>query len=165
MSQPFVGEIRLFAGNFAPVGWMFCDGSLLQISQNAVLFNLIGTTYGGDGLNTFALPDLRGRAPVHAGPGFVLGQMGGAETVTLLANQVPLHQHPWATAATADTEKLASGYLANGPLLAYAAGPPDTTLAPSTIGPAPGGTPHENMAPFLAINFIISMFGIFPSQN
>lgn len=163
--DPYVGEIRLFAGNFAPQGWLFCDGSLQSIAENETLFDLIGTTYGGDGQTTFALPDLRGRAPVHVGSGFVLGQMGGAETVTLASNQVPLHVHPWATAATADTEKFSGGYVASGPLLAYAAPGAPTTLAPSTIGGSAGGTAHQNMAPFVAVSFIISQFGIFPSQN
>jgi microcystin-dependent protein len=163
--DPYVGEIRLFAGNFPPQGWLLCDGSLQSIADNPTLFDLIGTTYGGDGQTTFALPDLRGRAPVHAGPGFVLGQVGGAETVTLTSNQVPLHTHPWASATTADTEKFSGGYVANGPLLAYAAPGAPTALAPSTIGNSPGGTPHENMAPFVAVCFIISQFGIFPSQG
>src|SRR5438445_10770012 len=93
MSQPFIGEIRMFAGNFAPVGWAFCNGALMAIDQNDALFNLIGTTYGGDGQTTFALPNLQSRVPVHVGPGFALGQMGGAETVTLATSQIPAHRH------------------------------------------------------------------------
>jgi microcystin-dependent protein len=166
MSNPFVGEIRLVAFNFPPQGWAFCDGSLLSIAQNEVLFDLIGTTYGGDGITTFALPNLLGRAPVHVGSGFVLGQIGGTETATILPTQVPAHQHPWDTAASADTEKFSGGYLAKGTLLTYDPAPTAVTpLAASTIGEATGGTAHPNMAPFLAVSFVISMFGIFPSQG
>jgi microcystin-dependent protein len=170
MSEPFVGEIRLFAGNFAPVDWAFCDGTSLAIAQNEALFDLIGTTYGGNGTTTFNLPDLRGRVPIHQGAGYVLGQSGGAETVTVTAAEAPVHTHNWAvvtSAGSADTEKLPEGYLANGPLLSYdnRASPTTTALASSTIGSAGGGLAHQNMAPFLTICFIISLFGVFPSQG
>jgi microcystin-dependent protein len=169
VSMPFVGEIRLFAGNFAPVDWAFCDGTTLAIAQNQTLFALMGTTYGGNGTTTFNLPDLRGRVPIHQGSGFTMGQAGGTETVTVTAAEAPLHDHNWAAvtrAGSADTEKLPDGYLANGPLLSYdnSASPMTTTLASTTIGSAGGGQPHENMAPFLTITFIVSLFGIFPSQ-
>lgn len=159
MSNPFVGEIRLFAGNFAPQGWAFCDGSLLPISANETLFNLIGTTYGGDGQSTFALPDLRGRAPVHQGglPGggtYVVGQAGGAEAVTLTSAHVP--SHGYAAADTDMTTNLAGG-------AALAAG---GSYASGANGKVVGGNqPHENRSPYLAVSFIISLFGIFPSPT
>jgi microcystin-dependent protein len=168
--MPFLGEIRLFPGNFAPANWAFCDGTLLAIAQNQALFALLGTTYGGNGTTTFSLPDLRGRVPIHQGSGFTIGQAGGTETVTVTSAQAPLHSHPWAAvtrAGSADTEKLPQGYLANGPLLSYdnSASPMTTPLASSTIGSAGGGQPHENMAPFLTISFIIALAGVFPSQT
>jgi microcystin-dependent protein len=178
MSQPYVGEIRMFAGNFAPAGWMFCDGSLLPISEFETLFNLIGTTYGGDGQATFALPNLLGRVPIHMGNGpggftNVLAQSGGTETVTLTAAQTPVHTHGWtvmSVAGTADKEKLPGGYLANGTApgnTVYTNDPaPAAQLSPSMVGPFVGGSqPHNNVAPYLAVNFIISMFGVFPSQT
>src|SRR5574338_956028 len=118
MAQPYVGEIRMFAGNFAPAGWAFCDGSILPISENETLFNLVGTTYGGDGQSTFALPDLRGRIPIHQGAGFVLAETGGAERVTLTQNQIPAHSH--ALVASADAAQLSAG--PDGSLLAAAGG-------------------------------------------
>lgn len=158
MSTPFVGEIRLFAGNFAPQGWALCDGSLLPISGNDVLFALIGTTYGGDGQSTFALPDLRGRAPVHQGalPGggtYVIGEAGGAETVTLTPAQLPPHGY-----AGADVEMTTN--LAGGASLAAGG-----SYASGANGKVVGGNqPHENRSPFLAVSYIISLSGIFPSQ-
>ncbi|AKV03630.1 Microcystin dependent protein [Labilithrix luteola] len=174
MSTPYVGEIRMFAGNFAPAGWMLCQGQILQISQYAVLYNLIGVTYGGDGVNTFALPDLRGRVPIHmgtnAGVTYPLGQQAGVESVTLTTSQLPTHTHAWnvvGTAGSADTAKLPNGYLANGSALSYDnnAASARTALGTSTIAPTGGNQPHENMAPFLCINFIIALFGVFPSQT
>jgi microcystin-dependent protein len=167
MAQPYIGEIRMFAGNFAPAGWAFCEGQLLPISENDALFTLIGTTYGGDGENTFALPDLRGRLPIHQGNGFVLAETGGAEEVTLTVQQSPAHSHPM----------LASADIANSPnpgahVLAetvsttpYFAGPPAVTLAPQSILPTGGSQPHSNLQPFLCVNYIISLFGIFPSPT
>ena len=173
MAQPYVGEIRMFAGNFAPAGWMFCDGQLLPITENETLFNLIGTTYGGDGQSTFALPDLRGRLPIHQGNGFVLAQAAGVESVTLTVNQLASHSHLpacfsdanngvgdqsspvgnfWAPTSTGDqTYELA--ITANG------------TMNPTLIGSTGGSQPHDNIAPYLCVNFIISLFGIFPSQT
>jgi microcystin-dependent protein len=166
MSYPFIGEIRMFGGNFAPQGWMFCDGSLLPIAENEALFTLIGTTYGGDGQSTFALPDLRGRVPVHQGTSFTLGQSGGEETVTLTASQIPTHTHQGrgtgdGGAATDPT----NGVWASTPQLPYhAVADPQVAMAPDAVGTAGGSQPHDNMLPFLGMNFIISLFGIFPTQ-
>lgn len=167
MSQPYVGEIRMFAGNFAPVGWAFCNGALLPISENETLFNLIGTTYGGDGQNTFALPDLRSRVPIHVGPGFALGQAAGAESVTLTVSQIPAHSHVAQGQTAAGTQTSPSGNVwANSSLGEFDLGdPPDSTMDPAAIGSAGGSQPHDNMIPFLVINFIISLFGVFPSQS
>ena len=168
MSSPYIGEIRMFGGNFAPAGWALCNGALIPISQNDALFNLIGTTYGGDGQSTFALPDLLGRAPVHVGSGLVIGQKAGTETVTLTAQQLPLHTHPMtASKDTANQITGAGGVLASPVSLAtYFNSPPDNTaLNAAAVLPAGGNQPHDNMQPYLAINFIISLFGIFPSQT
>lgn len=163
MADPYIGEIRIFAGNFAPAGWAFCDGSLVPISENDTLFNLIGTTYGGDGQQTFALPDLRGRVPVHRGNGAVIGQIGGVEVVTLTQAQLPQHAHPaiYAQGGT-PTANPTSGLPASGALNLFSAAATPAGAATTSTG---GSQPHENMAPFLAISFIISLFGIFPSQN
>ncbi|HZU31818.1 MAG TPA: tail fiber protein [Candidatus Angelobacter sp.] len=169
MSSPFVGEIRMFGGNFAPAGWAFCNGALLPISENDVLFQLIGTTYGGDGQNTFALPDLQSRIPIHQGPGFVLGQTGGAESVTLTLNQIPAHSHvPMANSAAGTQKSPANGLWAssNPSLNNYAANvAPTVAMAANALGSSGGSQPHDNMVPFLAVNFILSLFGIFPSQS
>lgn len=166
MSSPFIGEIRMFAGNFAPNGWAFCDGSLLPISENDALFNLIGTTYGGDGQSTFALPDLRSRVPVHVGAGFALGQSGGVEQVTLTTSQIPGHRHtPQAQSGGGSQAGPGGGLWATGANTIYAAGPPDSPMASAAIGATGGSQPHDNMLPFLTVNFILSLFGIFPSQT
>lgn len=170
MSQPFIGEIRMFAGNFAPVGWAFCNGALIPISENDALFNLIGTTYGGDGQNTFALPDLRSRVPVHVGPGFALGQAAGAESVTLTVSQIPAHSHvPVCNSAQSNPQQgPGNGFWAQPSTgTIYATVPPaaSVAMAPQAVGSAGGSQPHDNMIPFLVINFIISLFGIFPSQS
>lgn len=169
MSQPFIGEIRMFAGNFAPVGWAFCNGAVIPISENDALFNLIGTTYGGDGQNTFALPNLQSRVPVHVGPGFALGQSGGAETVTLTTSQIPAHSHvPLCNSGPGNQQGPDNGFWAEPSTgLIYAAVPPAASLAmnAAAIGSAGGSQPHDNMIPFLVINFIISLFGVFPSQS
>ncbi|HEY5223917.1 MAG TPA: tail fiber protein [Microbacteriaceae bacterium] len=172
MSQPFIGEIRIFAGNFAPVGWSFCDGSVLPISEYDVLFALIGTTYGGDGQTTFALPDLRGRFAVHTGSGggrptTVIGQSSGSETVTVALSQLPSHTHvPQATSTPATTATAAGGSWAVWPDSPYAAAAtPSVAMNASAVAPTGGGQPHENMPPFTTVSFIISLFGIFPSQN
>jgi microcystin-dependent protein len=168
MSSPFVGEIRMFGGNFAPVGWAFCNGALLPISENDVLFNLIGTTYGGDGQETFALPDLQSRIPVHAGPGFVIGQSGGTESVTLTTSQIPAHSHvPQAnnnpgTSNTPQNSVWATGAQSINNYINVA---PTVAMATGALGNTGGSQPHDNMVPFLCVNFILSLFGIFPSQT
>jgi microcystin-dependent protein len=165
MAQPYVGEIRIFAGNFAPAGWMFCSGQLLPISEYETLFNLIGTTYGGDGQSTFALPDLQGRLPVHFGSGFTLAETGGVEGVTLNVNQIPLHGHPVLANSSAATGSIPNGaFLATGPVM-YVPNIPATGTMQNLIGPIGGSQPHSNFQPYLCVEFIISLFGIFPSQT
>ena len=166
MAQPYVGELRMFAGNFAPAGWMFCEGQLLPISENETLFNLIGTTYGGDGQETFALPDLRGRVPIHQGSGFILAETGGAEEVTLTVNQIPAHNHAAGCRnADGNSDSPSGGVPANNTTAnAYGAIPPQNTLAPTTVASTGGSQPHNNFQPYLCIDFIISLFGIFPAQ-
>jgi microcystin-dependent protein len=169
MAQPYVGEIRMFAGNFAPAGWMFCEGQLLPISENETLFNLIGTTYGGDGQSTFALPDLRGRIPLHFGNGFTLAETGGAETVTLTVQQIPAHAHAvLATNNPGNALSPLNKVLAAGSVVStspYGTDAPTTPMSPSIIGPVGGSQPHNNFQPYLCVDFIISLFGIFPSQT
>ena len=167
MAQPYVGEIRLFAGNFAPAGWMLCDGQLLPISENETLFNLIGTTYGGDGQSTFGLPDLRGRVPIHFGNGFVQAQTGGAESVTITQNQIPAHMHAFlASADPASSPNPSTHVLAETvSTTPYFAGPPAVALAAQSVLPVGGNQPHDNLQPFQCIHYIISLFGIFPSPN
>jgi microcystin-dependent protein len=169
MSQPYVGEIRLFAGNFAPAGWYACDGSLLPISENETLFQLIGTTYGGDGQNTFALPDLRGRVPVHQSASSTVGQAGGVEQITLTAAQIPNHAHALLGSTAAASSTSPSGAVpatqAEVTALAYGTDAPLTTMSPQVLQQAGGGQPHDNMQPYVCITFIISAFGIFPSQT
>lgn len=167
MAQPYVGEIRMFAGNFAPAGWMFCQGQLLPISENETLFQLIGTTYGGDGQSTFALPDLRGRLPIHQGNGFNLAAAGGAETVTLTVNQIPSHSHPFlASTNNASASGAAGNVLAQTPSYTpYIAQTPNSALSPNSIGATGGSQPHDNFQPYLCVDFIISLFGIFPTPN
>lgn len=157
--------------NFAPAGWAFCDGSIQSIANNNTLFNLIGTTYGGDGVNTFALPDLRSRVPVHVGAGFSQGQIAGVETVTLNANQIPSHSHPALGVTNAGNSAAGGGnyWAANAdtglPQYSLTVSAPNVVaMNASAIGNAGGSQPHENMIPFQTINFIISLFGIFPSQ-
>jgi len=166
MSSSYVGEIRLFAGNFAPTGWALCQGQLMPISENPALFDLIGTTYGGDGQSTFQLPDLAGRIPVHQGLGHVVGEMGGAESVTLTSSQIPQHTHALlgSTAAAIGTSP-AGALLATTSVASYDTASGATAMAAVAIGTAGGSQPHDNMAPTVAVNYIISLFGIFPSQN
>ena len=167
MAQPYVGEIRMFAGNFAPAGWMFCDGQQLPISENETLFQLIGTTYGGDGQTTFALPDLRGRVPIHQGTGFVLAETGGVETVTLTVAQMPGHDHPLsASTANASASGAGGNVLAQTPTYTpYGAFSPASPLHGSAIEAVGGSQPHDNLQPYVCLNFIISLFGIFPSPT
>ena len=166
MAQPYVGEIRMFAGNFAPAGWMFCEGQLLPISENETLFQLIGTTYGGDGQSTFGLPDLRGRLPVHMGNGFNLAETGGAEEITLTVNQIPAHGHPWLGSADPATSRAPlNSILGRAAADAYASEFTPQTLSPQCMSPIGGSQPHTNFQPYLCIDFIISLFGIFPSPT
>ncbi|WP_331073337.1 phage tail protein [Longimicrobium sp.] len=174
MAQPYVGEIRMFAGNFAPAGWMFCEGQPLPISENEVLFQLIGTTYGGDGQETFNLPNLASRLPMHMGPGpdgttYQIGEMAGTEQETLTVQQIPNHTHTlFGTGALATQNSPTNNVLAatNGAtLFPYGTDEPTTTLNAASVGPQGGSQPHENTQPFLCLNFIISLFGIFPSQT
>lgn len=167
MSQPYVGEIRMFAGNFAPAGWMFCDGQLVPISEYETLFNLIGTTYGGDGQSTYALPDLRGRIPFHFGNGFTIGERGGVETVTLTSAQIPSHSHPLLANSQTATDALPtpSSVPSSPSVQMYASRTPFQAMAPAAVSSVGGNQPHENRPPYLAVSFIISMFGIFPSQS
>lgn len=167
MAQPYVGEIRMFAGNFAPAGWMFCEGQLMPISENETLFQLIGTTYGGDGESTFALPDLRGRVPIHQGNSFILAETGGVEEVTLTVQQLPSHSHVFLASAS-----IASDASPEGRVLAqtstfdgYQTTAANTAMAPQSIGSVGGSQPHTNFQPYLCVNFIISLFGIFPSPT
>lgn len=171
MADPYVGEIRLFGGSFAPVGWAFCDGQTLLVSQYEALYALIGTTYGGDGQSTFQLPDLRGRVPLHQGSTsfgstYQVGQSGGVESVTLTTAQIPQHQHAvLASAGPGTTDRPAGSVLATPPVVRpYAVGGPDTALA-AGLGASGGSQPHENMQPFLTINFIIATDGVFPTQE
>ena len=172
MAQPYVGEIRIFGGNFAPAGWMFCDGQLLPIAGNDVLFTLIGTTYGGDGMTTFALPDLRGRVPLHQGNdgqgnSYIIGSRAGTEQVTLTVNQLPSHTHPLVATENTGIDKSPAGRVndqTSGGIQIYIEESPDAPMAANGIANIGGSQPHENRQPFLGVNFIISLFGIFPPR-
>jgi len=172
MGTPYVGEIRMFAGNFAPSGWMFCQGQTLPIAENEVLFQLIGTTYGGDGEQTFNLPNLASRVPIHMGTApngttYQIGELVGTEQETLTVQQIPSHTHTLlgssAQATTRDPVPNNIPTTAAGDV--YNQSPDAIPLSPQAIGPAGGSQPHENTQPFLCINFIIALFGVFPSQN
>jgi microcystin-dependent protein len=172
MADAFIGEIRIFAGTFAPVGWAFCQGQLLAIAQNDALFSLIGTTYGGDGQTTFALPDLRGRFPVHQGQGpglsnYTIGEITGTETVTLTVPQLPNHTHT-ANAGSGGNNLSPAGNVwatdAGGNTAAYS-DTSNASMAATAIGVAGGSQPHDNIQPFLGVNFIIALEGIFPPRN
>jgi microcystin-dependent protein len=157
----------MFAGNFAPAGWMFCEGQLLPIAENETLFNLIGTTYGGDGQSTFALPDLRGRIPIHQGNGFILAETGGAEEITLTVQQIPAHSHAFlgTTSVPNDTNAINNvvGQPSSG--FPYLNAPPTVAMAPGGVTQTGGSQPHTNFQPYLCVDFIISLFGIFPSPS
>ena len=172
MPEPYVGEIRMFGGNFAPAGWAFCNGQTIPISENDVLFTLIGTTYGGDGQETFNLPNLQSRVPMHAGTGkdgttYTLGELAGVESVTLTTQQMPIHTHAMlATGNVGNANEPGNNLLAQATgIKLFTAAAPNTPLAATTITPAGGSQPHENCQPFLCINFIISLFGRFPTQT
>lgn len=167
MAQPYVGEIRMFAGNFAPAGWQFCDGTLLPISEFETLFNLIGTTYGGDGQSTFAVPDLRGRIPLHFGGGFTLAETGGVEQVTLTVQQIPSHTHALTANTATGNQQPPTGQLfaQTAPIQMYIQDTPDADMSTQMIASTGGNQPHENFQPYLCVSFIISLYGIFPSQT
>jgi microcystin-dependent protein len=164
MSSPYVGEIRMFGGNFAPQGWAFCNGQLMSISQNEVLFTLIGTTYGGDGVQTFAVPDLQGRIPLHVGSGFVQGQKSGEENHTLTLQGLPAHNHNLMGMGQATTTSVAGNLYGGGGLKAYKASPGGAMNA-AVVKPNSGSQPHDNMMPFGVVSFIIALFGVFPSRS
>jgi microcystin-dependent protein len=175
MAQPYIGEIRLFGGNYAPAGWAFCNGALVPISENPTLFNLIGTTYGGNGQTTFALPNLQSRVPIHQGTGgggtYVIAQTGGVETVTLSTGQIPQHNHLVNATASGQQLSPSNAYPANATsptqagVLVYEAPPPGSKLNQATIQNAGSSQPHDNIQPFVAINYIIALFGIYPSPT
>jgi microcystin-dependent protein len=170
--MPYIGEIRMFAGTFAPVGWALCNGALMAIAENDALFNLIGTTYGGDGESTFGLPDLQGRVPVHQGQGaglsnYQLGEKAGVPSVTLTANQIPVHNHPWLASTDGGTSDLPQdSVLASPPeTKVFRKGAPSFALPPTTVAPVGGQQPHENLMPILAVTYIISLYGIYPPPS
>lgn len=170
MSDPYIGEIRMFAGNFPPSGWALCNGQVLSIADNEPLFNLIGTTYGGDGQQSFALPNLNGRFPTHFGAAhdgstFQLAQTGGSDQVILTTNQLPAHAHSVVTGSAATTASANGAYPAAWADAPYTTAAPDTALAPQQLAPQGGSQPHENRQPYLAMTFIISLFGIYPSST
>lgn len=174
MSEPYVGEIRMFGGNFAPLGWAFCDGQLLAIAENETLFQLIGTTYGGDGQTTFAVPDLRGRLPLHMGqgPGLsarTIGEKAGVEQVSLTVNQIPAHTHPLAAttdlAGSADPQDAVPARTNPAVIDTYTELGPLVALSPQAMTSSGGGQPHDNLMPYQCVSFIISLFGIFPSPT
>lgn len=172
MGEPFIGEIRMFGGTFAPAGWAFCAGQLMPISENDALFTLIGTTYGGDGQETFGIPDLQGRVPMHQGQGpgisqnYILGESAGVESVTLTTQQIPIHNHAVVASTNTASSTTASGNLtaASNQLKIYDQGGTSKLFANNTITPVGGSQPHENMQPYLALSFILSLFGVFPTQ-
>ena len=169
MSEPFLAEVRIVGFNFAPRGWAFCDGQILPINQNQSLYSLLGTTYGGDGRTSFALPDMRGRVPIHVGASngtsHQLGQKSGEETHTLAANEMPSHNHTFSGTSNAANQNAFQGhYFANSPAV-YGPAASLVALNGDTLGNAGGGQAHDNMQPYLAINFCIALRGLFPSRN
>jgi microcystin-dependent protein len=168
MGQPFIGEIRMFGGNFAPVGWAYCDGQTLSISDNDALFSLIGTTYGGDGESTFGLPDLRGRIPIHQTSGYAMGQAAGAEEVTLNVQQLASHNHNLVAAQTPGNQSAPAGSLlaeTPGGVKPYVEGPASVAMSGQAITALGGSQPHSNFQPYLCVNFIIALEGIYPTQS
>jgi microcystin-dependent protein len=167
MGQPFVGECRMVGFNFGPVNWMICQGQVLAISSNTALYTLIGTTYGGDGQTTFQLPNLQGRVPLHQGSSFVIGQPGGSETVTLATQHLPSHNHPlFGSSVNGVANNLQGTVLAGCATPVYVASPnPAEAMSASAVTSVGGSQPHDNRQPYLALNWIISLFGVFPSQS
>jgi microcystin-dependent protein len=167
MGQPYVGEIRMFAGSFAPAGWAFCSGQLIPISENDTLFTLIGTTYGGDGQETFALPDLQSRVPMHQGSVNQIASKAGVETVTLSAQQIPIHTHAFLASTVTGTQIAPAGEVLASlqAVKVYRSGPGVAAMAPGSVTSQGGSQPHNNLQPLLVVNFIISLFGVFPTQS
>jgi microcystin-dependent protein len=166
MSEPFLSEIKIMSFNFPPKGWALCNGQLLPINQNQALFSLLGTTYGGDGRQTFALPNLRGQVPMHMGSSHTLGERGGAAAVTVNIQQLPTHTHPvMASATAANTDDASAGVLAQAGQNMYGPYASPVSMAANSVSNAGGSQPHNNMAPYLVLNFCIALIGIFPSQN
>jgi microcystin-dependent protein len=172
MSNPYIGEIRMFGGSFAPAGWAFCDGQLMPISENDALFTLIGTTYGGDGQSTFGLPDLQSRIPIHQFQGsglqnYVIGEAGGVEAVTLTTQQIPTHNHPFAASTAGGASNTPQDNIPASPPQAkiYRVGVPGDPFPATLVQPTGGSQPHDNIMPYLAISYIISLFGVFPTQS
>jgi microcystin-dependent protein len=164
VAQPYIGEIRMFCGNFAPLDWALCNGQLLPIANYDALFNLIGTTYGGDGVNTFALPNLQSRVPIHQGGNYVMGQAAGEEAHTLITSELPAHTHTVAALTAANALKPAGAVYGGNSTAIYATAS-SATMNGGMVAANPGGQPHNNMMPYLAVNFIIALFGIYPSQG
>ncbi|MBE9180907.1 phage tail protein [Oculatella sp. LEGE 06141] len=165
MSEPFLGEIKIITFNYPPKGWAFCNGQLLPINQNQALFSLLGTTYGGNGTTTFALPDLRGRTPMHIGAGFIQGQAGGETSHTLTVNEMPSHVHSlYANPNTATSLDPTQNVLALTTEVSYAP-TPNSAMAGASVSSVGGSQPHENRQPSLVLNFVIALQGIYPSQN
>jgi microcystin-dependent protein len=172
MGQPYIGEIRIFAGTFPPNGWAFCDGQTLAISENDALFILIGTTYGGDGQSTFNLPDLRGRIPLHQGTGpggitYVMGEMAGVEQVTLTTQQIPVHSHPMVVSGDVSGQTDPTNHVvgSNPTIQLFRPATPTLPMHAASVSPVGGSQPHENMQPYITSHYIISLFGIFPQQT
>jgi microcystin-dependent protein len=165
MSEPYLGEVKIISWNFPPKGWAFCNGQLLPINQNQALFSILGTTYGGDGRTTFALPNLQGRMPIHVGNGIILGESSGETAHTLNISELPAHNHvPVGSSAAASASSAAGNLWANVGANPYNPAA-DTAMNPACILPTGGNQPHENMSPYLVVNFIIALQGIFPTQN
>jgi microcystin-dependent protein len=165
MSEPFLSEVKIVSFNFAPKGWALCNGQLLPINQNQALFSLLGTTYGGNGQTTFALPNLQGRIPIHFGNGHTLGEAGGAENHTLIASEMPAHTHTFSASNATPNQGTPAGNMWASNSGAYSSAQPDATMTPASISNAGGSQPHTNVQPYLVLNFIIALQGIFPSQN
>ena len=166
MTTPYLGEIKMISWNFAPSGWAFCDGQLMSISQNQALFSLLGTNFGGNGVSSFALPDLRGRTPFYVGNGLVLGQAGGEAAHTLTVNEIPGHAHVLSASSNgADAGNPVGNFLASSGNLNFARSGPNTALDPSSIAGAGAGQPHDNLSPYLVLNFVIALQGTFPTQT